>query len=275
MDVRVADQQCRARIPSPRARAARQEFQGQDQGERPDLAHDNDHHAVVPLLRHPRPPEQLDQEEHIGRDREQVRLEGIETELLEVEGEVRRDRGRGDRPGQAEDVERPHVVVAEGLPQQARREALPVVHAALGRVVTQDAVDHDLLLALGEPSVLAAEVPFRLRRGRGQVKPGEDADDAGQPTLEGEQPPPAGPAGVLTQVQDAVGQERRDDLSADEGAPEEGQADGQFFARVEEAEVEHDVRDEAALEEAQEAARGVERLDTGQAALADGDDGPE
>ena len=56
---------------------------------------------------------------------------------------------------------------------------------------------------------------------------------------------------MSAQVQDAEGEEGGDDAGGLVGDPEETEADGQFDARVEIAEVEDVVRDEAAFQHAE------------------------
>ena len=178
-------------------------------------------------------------------------MEGAEAGGFELQGQVLRHGVVWDEPGEAEEVDGPHVVVAEAVPEGLGRQRLPVVHVAFAGVVAQDAVDHDALLALVEPAVAAAEPAPRLRGRRRQVQEGHEADAARQEALEGEEPAPAREAVVPAQVQDAKGQEGGDDAGGLVGDPEETEADGQFEARVEVAEVEDVVGDEAALQHAE------------------------
>lgn len=47
---------------------------------------------------------------------------------------------------QSNQIQRPQVIVAQALPQELEREALAVVHASLGGIIANDAVDeYDLL----------------------------------------------------------------------------------------------------------------------------------
>ena len=73
----------------------------------------------------------------------------------------------GDEPGEAEEVDGPHVVVCQAAPEGEGGERLPVVHVPFARVVAQDAVHHDALFALVEPAVAAPE-PAPCLGGRGR-----------------------------------------------------------------------------------------------------------
>lgn len=55
---------------------------------------------------------------------------------------------------------------------------MSVVHVALGRVIAEDSVDHDLFFVLGEPPVWTPAV-LGLGRGGYHGEDGPDADDEG------------------------------------------------------------------------------------------------
>lgn len=95
---------------------------------------------------------------------------------------------RGDEPGEADDVDGPHVVVFQTFPDHCETQSLPIMHVALGRVIAQDAIDHDLLLVLVEPPVFAAKFAGSLRRRRRKIEPGSDADEAGEHAFKGKEP---------------------------------------------------------------------------------------
>lgn len=61
----------------------------------------------------------MDYEEDVSWDCEEVGFEGAEAKSFEVEGEVGCWWGVGDCPAQADEVDWPHVVVAETLPEHA------------------------------------------------------------------------------------------------------------------------------------------------------------
>ena len=165
-----------------------------------------------------------------------------------MQGQVLRHGVVWDEPGEAEEVDGPHVVVGQAGPEGLGRQRLPVVHVAFAGVVAEDTVDHDALLALVEPAFLAAEPAPRLRGRGGQVQEGNETDAAREEALEGEEPAPAREAVVPAEVQDAKGEEGGDYAGGLVGDPEETEADGQFEAGVEIAEVEDVVGDETALQ---------------------------
>ena len=75
-------------------------------------------------------------------------------------------------------------------------------------------------------------------------------------------------------MQDAISKEGGYNVGGDVRAPEEAQTDGQLLALVEVAEVQHDIRDEAALDQAEQRAGKVEGGAAGYARLAAGDGAP-
>lgn len=101
----------------PRSRILRNRLQGDQYGQRPDLAHESGQEALVRLLGHPGPEEQPGDEEHVGGDGEQVGCEGAEAGGFELQGQVLRHRVVGDEPGEAEEVDGPHVVVCQAVPE--------------------------------------------------------------------------------------------------------------------------------------------------------------
>lgn len=93
------------------------------------------------------------------------------------------------------------------------------MHVALGGVVPEDAVDHDDLLALVEPSLL---VPPGLGLGwRGNHgEPGPDADYQGEDAFKKEKPSPALLAMKTTEAQQSKGQDWGNDVSNSQTCPE-------------------------------------------------------
>jgi hypothetical protein len=79
------------------------------------------------------------------------------------------------------------MVVLDALPQHLDVQTLTVMHVAFAWIISQDAIDHDLLFALIEPPVFAAEgVPSLTRslcRAWRQVEPRCDTDAARQHPL--------------------------------------------------------------------------------------------
>lgn len=148
------------------------------------------------------------------------------------------------------------------------------MHVALAGIVADDAVDHDEFLALVEPAFSAAEPALGLRWRRRQVEEGNETDQAGEETLEGEEPAPARDVVVPAQVEDAEGEEGGDDAGGLVGDPEEAEADGQFEAGVKVAEVEDVVGDEAAFQHAQQCSTGEEGRASAKEGLHAGDETP-
>jgi hypothetical protein len=62
------------------------------------------------------------------------------------------------------------------------------MHVALTGIVTEDAIDHDFLLALTKPAVFPSELRFCLCWRWWEIKPRYNANNPGQGSLEREQP---------------------------------------------------------------------------------------
>ena len=118
-------------------------------------------------------------------------MKGAEAGGFELQGQIRRHWIIRYQPRQAEEVDGPHVVVCQTVPEGFRRQRLAVVHVAFAGVVADDAVDHDVFFALAEPAFFASEPALGLGWRRGQVQEGNEADAAGDETFEGEEPAPA------------------------------------------------------------------------------------
>ena len=167
--IRRSDKQRAQRPFHPRPRLAIDSLQRDEDRQRPNLADETGQEALIRLLRHPRPEQQLHDEEHVRGYGEQVRFERAEAGGFELQGQVRGHWVVWDQPGEAEEVDGPHVVVCEAVPERFRGQGLPVVHVAFAGVVAEDAVDHDGFLALAEPAFFAPEPAPGLGWGRRQV----------------------------------------------------------------------------------------------------------
>lgn len=154
----------------------RQGLESDQQNQRPNLHYDTNKQTLIKPFRNPSPEQQVQNKNHISRDREQVRLKGTKTQRLELQGDVTRLRGLGDQVRQTEEVDGPEVVIAEGVPEELWGESFSVMHCPFAGVVAEDAVDHDFLLVFVEPAVFAAEAACGLGRGGGHPECGDDAD---------------------------------------------------------------------------------------------------
>jgi hypothetical protein len=185
MNVGKANAQDEQGVPRPGGVGSREDGQGNNKGEHPDLADEDNEEAVInPALAEPSPEDELDKAEHGSRDGEEVGVEGVETERAEDQSQVGGDGVGGESPGESEEVDGPEVVIAHSFPEELEVEALAVVHVAFGPVVAEDAVDHDDFFA-GKPFVFASEVGGGLGGWGREVKPGGDADESRENDNEG------------------------------------------------------------------------------------------
>lgn len=80
-------------------------------------------------------------------DNKQVRFKGIKSKTAEGECQILRRGGHWGLKHQAKNVDWPEVIICYSFPEQFRRHRLPIVHAALAWILSDDSVDHDDLLA--------------------------------------------------------------------------------------------------------------------------------
>ena len=66
--------------------------------------------------------------------------------------------GKHTHVNESKGVDGPKSPVTDGLPDHLNRKALSVVHVRLGRIVTQDAVDHNDFLAVYAISNVSEQV---------------------------------------------------------------------------------------------------------------------
>lgn len=215
-----------------------QHLQSNQQNQTPDFRHDTQEEPNIEPLRDPSPEEQVGDEDRVRRDSQEIRLEGLEPERLELQRDVARRRRVGDQPRQTQQIDDPHVVVAERLPEHLGGDGLSVMHAAFAGVVAQDSVHEDLFLVLVEPPVLSAKAAFRLCRGRRHPECGDDADNSCNEAFEGEEVAPAAFAVAVADVEEAEGEECAYDGGGFVRDPEVAQADGQLLGLVPEGEEE-------------------------------------
>ena len=76
---------------------------------------------------------------------------------------------------QADRVQRPKIIILQRLPEPLGRDGLAVMHIALGRVISQHAVNDDGDFPIGEPAV-RAEPGLGLHGGGGHHEEGRQAD---------------------------------------------------------------------------------------------------
>lgn len=91
-------------------------------------------------------------------------MKGAEAGGFELQRQILRHGVVGNQPGKAEEVDGPHVIIRQAVPECLGRQRLTVVHVALAGIVADDAINHDVLLALVEPAFFASESALGLRR---------------------------------------------------------------------------------------------------------------
>lgn len=91
--------------------------------------------------------------EHAGRNGEQVDVECAEASRLEDQCNVCSGRCLRYVGEQADNVERPQVVVLDGFPEASWRNGLAIMHVTLAGVVAQHAVDDNGDLAIRKPAL--------------------------------------------------------------------------------------------------------------------------
>lgn len=123
----------------------------------PPLTDGGKQKSFVQLIREPGKEEEVDDKQHICRDRQEVGLEGPESHGLELQCQVLSHWICWDHPSEPDQIYWPHVPILETFPEHGERQALTIVHVPLTWVITQHSVHHDFFFSLVEPSILAAE----------------------------------------------------------------------------------------------------------------------
>ncbi len=229
----------------------RQNLKCNEQGQSPDLRDEANEEALVDLFGHPRPDEQLHNEERVGRDRKQIGLEGIETKGFAGQGDVGRFGGEGNLPGQTEKINGPHIKVGQRVPQRTETQALTVVHCSLARVVQKNSCDQDVLLPLCEPAVFGSKHAFQamsrcLSRRRRQVEPGQNTNQSGQGAFNRKKISPTCAKGcMLAEMEDTKREESSNDGGSLIGSPEPGETLRELGTLVVVAQVQDHVRNES------------------------------
>jgi len=103
------------------------------------------------------------------------------------------------------------------------------MHIALGRIVAENTIHHDLLLALGDPS-FGAPPGFCLGRRRRHHEDRPDTYTESEYALDQKEPASSFEAMISSKSKDAVGHKRRYDVCEAIGHPEESQTEGQLCA---------------------------------------------
>lgn len=119
----------------PWSNRVRQGDEGRETREKPGVFGHSDDASVIDQLAESSYQQHSQTRTDNPRDRQQIRLDDIEAESAEREGEVLVDRILWQTEQETKSIERPHVIVFGALPDLLEREALAVVHAALLRVI--------------------------------------------------------------------------------------------------------------------------------------------
>lgn len=127
----------------------RKQIECNQERERPNILHHRHHRPVVDTLGDEGDRKHCKNPRNGARDRQEVRLEGIESEemvsigyrapeirecgpkIAQTQSKIRRGWGRGDTKQESNDVQRPKIVVAHCRPEAFGGEAFTVVHVTL------------------------------------------------------------------------------------------------------------------------------------------------
>ena len=98
-------------------------------------------------------------------DREQIRSERIEAQVPQSQSQVLIRRSSRKLKYEADDVDRPKIVILHRQPQALEINSLSIMHVSLGRIVSQNSIDHDDFLSLSEPTLRSEPSLCLGRRG--------------------------------------------------------------------------------------------------------------
>lgn len=123
--------------------------------------------------------------------KQDVALESGEAELAQNERDVVLRRLVGDVDDESEEIDRPQIVVADGVFKVGPVDPVAVVEIAFVGRVAEYFVHDDLFFPLTEPAFLAAtQDTTRLRRASWHEKEGEYTDDSGDESFKGKEVAP-------------------------------------------------------------------------------------
>ena len=166
MEVGVPRNECNKTEATPFVSAVRDGDEGCQHGQRPKCSKEAMEGPLVEILG------RVGQGQH-GDDLKRGRWSGQEVTLergevadtAERECKIGLDRSGGNVGNKTDEVETPHGRVAPGVLDGLPGDGLLQGREALGRVVAQDAVDHDDFFALGVPRLGEQDVLGVCRRG--------------------------------------------------------------------------------------------------------------
>lgn len=158
---------------------------------------------------------------------QKIGVKSTKSQSPKRQGQVLIGRSSRQLKHQTNDIDRPQIIVRDGFPQELPVNCLPIVHVPFGRVITENPVHHDDLLALVEPAPGA--VPGASLGGRRRHhEPRPDAYDQSEQALDEEQPAPALVAMEAAEAEESEGKDGCDHVDDSEGCPEKGEAEGEF-----------------------------------------------
>lgn len=243
MNIRCSDQKNQVHPSAPSTGISRKNLEGNQQCQTPHFTNNTQKHTLIEALRNPRPEQQIDNENNICRDGKQVGFERSKTETFELQGNIVGRRRVGNTPNQTKQINRPEVIVGKRTPKHLRCQGLSVVHASFAGIVAEDSVNHNLLLALVEPTVFPAETALCLCWSCGHPEHRDDSDDTGDKAFESKQVSPSAGAIALSNMEKSEGEECTDNGCTLIGNPEVTQSNGQLSGLVPEREEQDRVRD--------------------------------
>lgn len=91
------------------------------------------------------------------------------------------------------DIVWPQVIIKNRLDQTFPGNSLSVVHVTLGGIIAEQAVDHDFLFCISEPTSLSTSTTLGLAWRSRHHNPGSKTNNASDETFDEEKPLPARP----------------------------------------------------------------------------------
>jgi hypothetical protein len=145
VDIRVSEQEGEDGVSGPSGFVARENNQGNEENQGPDLRVSTDFQSVVALdsFTNPRRKEELKLERSRRKgiylkhhedetwDREQVGVQSAEAERAEDESEIGGRRGKRDSPSQSDNIQNPHIIIRQATPHLPDRDGLSIMHVSL------------------------------------------------------------------------------------------------------------------------------------------------
>src|SRR5690242_13973486 len=202
MKVWVTGNQGDEREATPFATTVGDGEEGNEQRHDPELAKKNVPRSLVEVVGAVCKCQHGDDLQGCGGDGKHIGVEGREAKTPEGERQVALNRRCGNVRNQADEVQTPHRWILPGFPNVLQACRLLDGCESLGRIIAENAIDHDDFFAFSVKAIWPQDI-LSVSRRRGEVQVRDEGDETRQKTFEQEQPEPPRLSADTTHLQDS------------------------------------------------------------------------